>query len=148
VIQFINYWQRGPVCCFVPVICVYCCMVEPPSFVSAWLVVWGKLLIKKSVTNLFWCICWCELVNHNSKILLDTCPETLGFKIYVSVKGQTVSRNCFEDQVLDRFCTNSLFNMPVKGCTEIFYVVRRLVFLQMILKNSVCAPKTSLCLFV
>jgi hypothetical protein len=24
---------------------------------------WGNLLIKKSVTNLFWCICWCELIN-------------------------------------------------------------------------------------
>jgi hypothetical protein len=24
---------------------------------------WGNLLINKSVTNLFWCIFWCELIN-------------------------------------------------------------------------------------
>ena len=74
----------------------------------------------------------------------------LVFKIFrhFNIKDRTESRSYFEDLDLDRYCMNFVFNISVRDCTEIIYVVRSLLFLQMMLENSVCAAKTSRCLFV
>ena len=69
-------------------------------------------------------------------------------KRHFNIKRRNVSRSYFEYLGLNRFCMNSVFNISVKDCTEVIYVVRSQLFLQMLLKNSVCAAKTSRCLFV
>jgi hypothetical protein len=49
------------------------------------------LLIKKSVTNLFWCICWCELIN--CLFVPATCPTHLTVLCFIAIvlHGETAT---------------------------------------------------------
>jgi len=55
-------------------------------------------------------------------MLHNTYFEMLVVKIYRHFNIK--SRNYFEDPGLDRFCMNSVFNLAIKDCTAIIYVVR------------------------